>query len=91
MMVNIIKNSMEAIDELADADGLKETPRICIHAYPEGNFLHIDVIDNGIGIDTKNTRSTLCRRLHHETNGQRSRASTPRPILSLDRVGGFRS
>ena len=57
MMVNIIKNSMEAIDELADADGLKETPRICIHAYPEGNFLHIDVIDNGIGIDTKNTRS----------------------------------
>ena len=56
MMVNLIKNSMEAIDELAVAGGLKETPRICIHAYSEGDFLHVDVIDNGIGIDTKNTR-----------------------------------
>ena len=56
MMVNLIKNSMEAIDDLAAANGLKEVPLIRIRAYPEGDFLHLDVIDNGIGIDTKNTR-----------------------------------
>ena len=55
MMVNLLKNSMEAIDDLTAVNGLKEVPRICIRAYPEGDFLHLDVIDNGIGIDTKNT------------------------------------
>ena len=54
MMVNLIKNAIEAMDDLAAADGLKETPRICIRAYPEGDFLHLDVKDNGIGIDSKN-------------------------------------
>ena len=54
MMVNLIKNSIEAIDDLAAVDGLEETPCICIRAYPEGDFLCLDVMDNGIGIDGKN-------------------------------------
>ena len=54
MMVNLIKNSIEAIDDLETADGLREAPRICIRAYTEGDFLHLDVTDNGIGIDSKN-------------------------------------
>ena len=56
MMVNLIKNSMEAIDELAAADGLGETPCIRIRAYVDGDFLHLDVIDNGIGIDGNDTK-----------------------------------
>ena len=56
MMVNLVKNSMEAIDERAAARGLTETPRIRVRAYCEGDYLHLDVIDNGIGIDTRNTR-----------------------------------
>ena len=56
MMVNLMKNAIEAIDELAAAGGLEETPRISVRAYPEGDFLHLDVADNGIGIDGKNFR-----------------------------------
>ena len=56
MMVNLIKNSMEAIDELAAAGGLKGAPHILIRAYVEGDFLHLDVVDNGIGIDNKKFR-----------------------------------
>ena len=54
MMVNLVKNSMEAIDERAASLGLKETPRIRIRSYCEGDYLYLDVIDNGIGIATKN-------------------------------------
>ena len=56
MLVNLIKNAMEAIDELAESDGFEEAPRITVRAYSEGDFLHLNVMDNGIGIDTKNTR-----------------------------------
>ena len=49
MMVNLIKNSIEAIDELATSGGLRETPRMRIRAYVEEDFLHLDVSDNGIG------------------------------------------
>ena len=56
MVVNLIKNSMEAIDELAASNSLKEEPRICIRAYPEGEFLYLDVMDNGVGINARNTR-----------------------------------
>ena len=55
-LINLIKNAMEAIDELAESDGFREAPRIAIRAYGEGDFLYLDVIDNGIGIDTRNTR-----------------------------------
>ena len=53
MIVNLIKNSLEAIDALAASGGLDETPRIRIRAYIEGDFFFLDVSDNGIGIDMK--------------------------------------
>ena len=56
MMVNLIKNSIEAIDECAAAGQLKESPCIQIRAYIEGEFLNIDVRDNGIGIDIPDTK-----------------------------------
>ena len=55
MMVNVIKNAMEAIDELAAAGELAEAPRIGIRAYVEENFLHLDVTDNGIGVEGADT------------------------------------
>ena len=56
MMVNLIKNSIEAIDDLAASGTLKKTPRIQIRAYTEREFLYLDVIDNGIGIEQKNLK-----------------------------------
>ena len=54
MLVNLFKNSIEAIDELIQSGGLRETPRIAIKAYIHGNFLCLDITDNGIGIEPKN-------------------------------------
>ena len=51
MIVNLIKNSIEAIDELAATEGLDHPPRIEVKAYPEKDYLALDVTDNGIGID----------------------------------------
>ena len=51
MMVNLIKNSVEAIDERITSGGLEEKPRIWIRGYIEESFLGIEVRDNGIGID----------------------------------------
>ena len=58
MMVNLIKNSIEAIDDLAAAGGLNAPPRIHIRVYVRGNTLTIEVEDNGIGIglDVENIR-----------------------------------
>ena len=53
MVVNLVKNSLEAIEELAVAGGLREPPRIQIRAYTKGDFLHLDVSDNGIGVEPK--------------------------------------
>ena len=53
MIVNLIKNSLEAIDALAASGGLEDTPRIRIRAHVEGDFFVLDVTDNGIGIDMK--------------------------------------
>ena len=47
VLVNLIKNSIEAIDELGKSD---EAPRIQIRCYSDGDFLSIDITDNGIGI-----------------------------------------
>ena len=55
-LVNLIKNAMEAIDDLAASAGLREAPYIHIRAYVKESFLHVDVSDNGIGIDRKNRR-----------------------------------
>lgn len=56
MMINLLKNSIEAIDDLAAAGGLNAPPRIHIRVYVRGNILTLEVEDNGIGIDIENTR-----------------------------------
>ena len=56
MLVNLIKNAIEATDEPADSngsdgsDGSAPRPRIRIDAWIDGDFLVVDVIDNGIGL-----------------------------------------
>ena len=57
MLVNLVKNSLEAIDDLAAAQGLDETPRIQIRASAEDDFLKLEVSDNGIGIKSKDTKA----------------------------------
>jgi len=56
MMLNLIKNGIEAIDELAVSGGLEAKPWIEIRVYVQDDFLVLDVSDNGIGIDEKNFR-----------------------------------
>ena len=56
MLVNLIKNAIEAIDDRVAAQGLDDVPRIRITAYADGKFLHLEVTDNGIGIATRDTR-----------------------------------
>ena len=56
MLVNLFKNSIEAIDELIQSGGLNQTPRIGVKAYISGNFLYLDITDNGIGIAQKNLK-----------------------------------
>ena len=52
MLVNLVKNAIEAIDALAKAGGAEiENGRINIDSYLQNDFLVIDVTDNGIGID----------------------------------------
>ena len=56
MLVNLLKNSIEAIDELIQSGGLNETPRIEIKAYIREDFLYLDVTDNGIGVAQKDSK-----------------------------------
>ena len=51
MLVNLIKNSVEAIDELATSIGLSEPPVIRIRCYVKLTSFILEVIDNGIGIE----------------------------------------
>ena len=57
MLINLLKNAMEAIDELRESGGLKGLPRIEIRAHVRREFLVIDVLDNGIGIPQKNLKA----------------------------------
>ena len=57
MLVNLVKNSIEAIDDLTVAQGLDETPRIQIRARAEDDFLNLEVSDNGIGMQNKDTKA----------------------------------
>ena len=57
MLVNLVKNSIEAIDDLTLAQGLDEIPRIQIRASAEDDFLNLEVSDNGIGIKNKDTKA----------------------------------
>ncbi|MDE0355281.1 MAG: ATP-binding protein [Deltaproteobacteria bacterium] len=56
MIVNLTKNAMEAIDDLTASGGLTEAPCIRLRAYVEGDFLKLEVNDNGIGIAGTNPR-----------------------------------
>ena len=56
MLVNLLKNSIEAIDELIQSGGLNEAPRIEIKAYIREDFLYLDVTDNGIGVAQKDSK-----------------------------------
>ena len=56
MLVNFIKNSIEAIEELIQSGDLNETPRIHIRTYTDGDFYCLEVIDNGIGIKPENSK-----------------------------------
>ncbi len=56
MLVNLVKNSIEAIDELARSGGLNKTARIGIKAYVSEDFLFLDLTDNGIGISPQNLK-----------------------------------
>ena len=50
MLVNLIKNSVEAIDTLAESGECHERPHIQFRAYTNGDFLCLDITDSGIGI-----------------------------------------
>lgn len=51
MLVNLIKNSVEAIDELAASIGLSEPPAIKIRCNVKLTSFILEVVDNGIGIE----------------------------------------
>ena len=57
MLVNLLKNAMEAIDELKKSGGIKGQPRIEIRACVQQDFLVLEVQDNGIGIEQKNLKA----------------------------------
>ncbi len=60
VLVNLVKNAVEAIDELAQSDATEEprsAPRIGIDAYTEGEYLVVDVTDTGIGIPAERFRA----------------------------------
>jgi len=56
MLINLVKNAIEAIDELQQSSGLEVEPRIQVRVYVQEDFLVVDVIDNGIGIEEKLAR-----------------------------------
>ena len=51
MLVNLIKNSVEAIDELGGSIGLNGSPFIKVRCYVKLNSFIVEVTDNGIGIE----------------------------------------
>ncbi|MGQ9610699.1 MAG: PAS domain-containing sensor histidine kinase [bacterium] len=55
MLINLVKNSIEAIDELSKkVDNPDYVPSIIIKSYIKNENFVIEVIDNGIGIDEVN-------------------------------------
>ena len=54
MLVNLLKNGMEAIDQLKQSGGIEGPPRVEIRAGVRQDCLVLEVEDNGIGIDRKN-------------------------------------
>lgn len=56
-LVNLIKNAIEAIEQLANRDGLPAKPLIRILAHEQNDQLVLEVVDNGIGIDLQKQQS----------------------------------
>ena len=56
MLVNLIKNSMDAIDQLAAERGSTREPFIRVRAWSEDRFLNVEVIDSGIGLETSDVK-----------------------------------
>ena len=57
MIVNLVKNSIEAIDDLEKLEKPSEAPSIRVRAHREADNLYIDVTDNGIGIDAEQSKA----------------------------------
>ncbi|MCY3844061.1 MAG: ATP-binding protein [Acidobacteria bacterium] len=57
MLVNLVKNAMEAIDALASTgQALVPGPRVRIVAWSEADHVALDVTDNGIGVAPESMR-----------------------------------
>ena len=56
MLVNLFKNSIEAIDEFTRVGGLSESPIIGIKAYISEDFVCLDITDNGVGVEQENLK-----------------------------------
>ena len=69
MLINLVKNAVEAIKELSDSDEYDVMPCIRITARLQGNQLVIDVADNGIGIDPSRIRSIFTPGYTTKTGG----------------------
>ena len=93
MLVNLIKNAIEAIDKLADSGGPRAKPLIRVVARARNGQLVLDVVDNGIGIDPKEQSSifvagyTTKRKgsglgLHSAANFARDSGGEVRPLSS---------
>ena len=54
MLINLIKNAIDAIDDSAKLEDPPEEPRIQLRVYADQDFVYIDVTDNGIGIAPEN-------------------------------------
>jgi signal transduction histidine kinase len=51
MLVNLIKNSVEAIGEIIASESMEDKPFIKIICYTRANSIVIQLVDNGIGIE----------------------------------------
>ena len=51
LLVNLVRNALEAIDRLTKSGEPPAQPRIRVDAYVREDALVVDVIDNGIGIE----------------------------------------
>ena len=69
MLINLVKNAVEAIEELSDSGEHDVMPCIRITARLQGNQLVIDVADNGIGIDPSRIRSIFTPGYTTKTGG----------------------
>ena len=69
MLVNLIKNAMEANDQLMQLGEFKSQPRIDIRAYVKQALFVLDVTDNGIGISRENVQAIFTAGYTTKPNG----------------------